>query len=313
LFASVQKNNYLCVLFVYKENMNRRQFIGTGLATFAGLSMVGRDVLATELTALSRRKIDIVKLGKIGLKVSRIALGTGTIGGNHESNQTRLGMEGFSELVAHAVDRGITFFDMADSYGSHRFVRQAIGGMKRKRLTLMTKMWTVPDGSPDAKDAGTKIDRYLDEIGSDYIDILLMHCMMEPDWPETRHYFMDEFSKAKEAGKVRAIGVSCHNLEALRRAAVEPWVDVILARINPFQTLMDGTPEEVVAILKIARDNGKGIVGMKIFGEGKNTSDAERQQSLEFAVRESHVHAMTIGLESASQVDDAVERVMKLI
>jgi predicted aldo/keto reductase-like oxidoreductase len=293
--------------------MNRRTFIQASFGGLVGWAVMNPESAYAGLTVTSGLKIDKVKLGETGLKVSRIAMGTGTIGSNHSSNQTRLGMDKFVKLVHHAYEKGISFFDMADSYGSHSFIGQAVKGINRKKVTLMTKMWTFPDGTPQAKDADKTLVRYLEEVDTAYFDILLMHCMGEGNWPETRKYYMDAFSKAKQAGLVKAVGVSCHNLEALRQAASNPWVDVILARINPFQTLMDGTPEVVSKILEEAQKNGKGVIGMKIFGEGKHVSDEERQRSISYALTQGNIHGMTLGMESESQIDDAVERVMRTL
>ncbi|GHT63530.1 hypothetical protein AGMMS50239_19670 [Bacteroidia bacterium] len=293
--------------------MNRRTFIQASLGGLVGLAVMNPGSAHAGLTVTSGLKVDKVKLGKTGLKVSRIAMGTGTIGSNHSSNQTRLGMDKFVKLVHHAYEKGISFFDMADSYGSHSFIGQAVKDINRKKVTLMTKMWTFPDGTPQAKDADKTLVRYLQEVDTAYFDILLMHCMGEGNWPETRKYYMDAFSKAKQTGLVKAVGVSCHNLEALRQAASNPWVDVILARINPFQTLMDGTPEVVGKILEEAQKNGKGVIGMKIFGEGKHVSDEERQRSISYVLTQGNIHGMTLGMESEGQIDDAVERVMKTL
>lgn len=139
-----------------------------------------------------------------------------------------------------------------------------------------------------------------------------MHCLMEKNWSESRKYYMDALSKAKQDGTLKSVGVSCHNWDAMAEAVDSPWVDVILARINPFGTHMDGDTEAVNNLLAKAKKNGKGIIGMKIFGEGKNTSDEEREQSLNFAIKESNIHCMTIGLESISQIDDLVERVTRI-
>jgi predicted aldo/keto reductase-like oxidoreductase len=295
--------------------MNRRKFIETSMAGLVGLSVLKPESLRAELSMLNAAKIDAVELGKTGLKVSRIALGTGTIGMNKSSNQTRLGIEKFTALVKHCYSCGVRFFDMADGYGSHPYIGRALKSLEieRKKVTLMTKMWTFPDGTPQAKDADKTLQKYLQEIETNYIDILLMHCMVEGNWNENRKYYMEAFSKAKQSGLVKAVGVSCHNFDALRKAASDPWVDVILARINPFQTLMDGTPEEVNAVLGEAKSNGKGIIGMKIFGEGKHIKDDERQRSLEFAMKTANIHGITLGLESESQVDDAIKRIKSIL
>jgi len=137
--------------------------------------------------------------------------------------------------------------------------------------------------------------------------------MQRGNWSNTRKTFIDGLSKAKQDGIVKAVGVSCHNLDALVEAADSPWVDVIMARINPFGTLMDGTPDEIKAILAKAVQNGKGVIGMKIFGEGKNVTDPEREQSIQFAMKQGNIHCMTLGFESVDQMDDAITRVMRLV
>jgi len=295
------------------NTMNRRKFIYTGLTGLAGVSALG--LLSTNLNCSNSGKltVDKVKLGNSGLTVSRIAMGTGTRGYNRGSNQTRLGMDRFVELAHHAYSCGINFFDMADGYGSHPFVGSAIKTLPREKLILLTKMWTSDDSAEKSEPFMTTFDRFRSETGSDYFDILLMHCMTKGNWNETRKYYMDAFSKVKQDGKVKAIGVSCHDIGALAEAAVNPWVDVIMARINPFGTNMDGTPGAVKAILETAKKNGKGIIGMKIFGEGKNVSDDERQQSIKYALTEGNIHCMTLGLESEAQMDDAIERVMNIV
>ena len=294
------------------NKMNRRRFIQAGLTGLAGFSVIGSKAMDLNFAIHGTYSVDKVKLGNSGLTVSRIAMGTGTVGYNRSSNQTRLGMEKFTALAHHAYECGINFFDMADGYGSHPFVGNAIKTLPREKLILLTKIWTHEAGSNQIEPVEKALDRYRSETGSDYFDILLMHCMQRGNWSETRKYYMDAFSKAKQDGIVKAVGVSCHNVDALAEAADSPWVDVIMARINPFGTAMDDTPEKVKAILEKAKNNGKGIIGMKIFGEGKHVTDNERQQSIQFALHEGNIHCMTLGLESEAQMDDAIQRVMKI-
>jgi aryl-alcohol dehydrogenase-like predicted oxidoreductase len=286
--------------------MDRRKFIRTGIAGVTGLTIVGSG-----LSCMPAGTVDKVKLGKSGLRVSRVAMGTGTVGYNKASNQTRLGMEKFVNLVHHAYEKGVRFYDMADSYGSQPFIGEAIKSLPRDKVTLMTKIWAQEDGSEKMNNVREIIDRCRTEIGTEYLDILLMHCIMQGDWHKNRKHYMDALSQAKQDGIVKAIGVSCHNIDALAEAAVNPWVDVVLARINPFGSVMDASPDVVNEILRKAQDNGKGVVGMKIFGEGKHITDNEREQSIKFAVTQANIHCVTLGLESESQLDDAVERVMR--
>lgn len=293
------------------SKMDRRRFIKTGMVGVAGLTITGQGIIHAGCTLRREATVDKVKLGKTGLKVSRIAMGSGTVGGNKASNQTRLGMDKFIELTHHAYERGIRFYDMADSYGSQPFFGKAIQTLPREKITLLTKLWTHPDGSNRIEPVRENLDRMRRELNTDYIDILLMHCMTRGDWTENRTHYMDGLSKAKQDGIIKKVGVSCHNLEALDKAAESPWVDVIMARINPFGTNMDGSPDTVKAILRKAQKNGKGIIGMKIFGEGKHVSDEERERSIHFALTEGNIHCMTLGLESIAQMDDAIERVVR--
>jgi predicted aldo/keto reductase-like oxidoreductase len=295
------------------KSMNRRKFIRSGLTGLAGVSVIGSGIINQSCNFSKALKTDKVKLGNSGLTVSRIAMGTGSIGFNQSSNQTRLGTENFVKLVHHAYELGITFIDMAEGYGSHPFVGSAIKTLPREKLTLLTKIWTHDEGSSRREPVEKSLDRFRLETGSDYFDVLLLHCMTRGDWSETRKFYMDGYSKAKQDGIVKAVGVSCHNIDALAEAAVNPWVDVIMARINPFGTGLDGPVDEVKAILETAKNNGKGIIGMKIFAEGKHVADDERQRSFQFTLTESNTHCMTLGMESEEQMDDAVERVMSLV
>lgn len=294
------------------NNIDRRRFIRTGVAGVAALTLTRSGMAGLDFSLPSNATVDKVKLGDTGLVVSRIAMGTGTVGWGGQSNQTRLGMDKFVDLAHHAYEKGICFFEMADGYGSHPYVGKALKSLPREKVTLLTKIWTHDEGSDKFEPVQKTLDRFRQETGSEYFDILLMHCMMQGNWNETRKQYMDGFSKAKQDGIVKAVGVSCHNWDALVQAVDSPWVDVILARFNPFQTHMDGTPEAINELLGRAKKNGKGVIGMKIFGEGKHISDEERERSIKFAVTQGNIHCLTLGLESTAQLDDAVERVMRL-
>lgn len=302
--------------------MDRRKFIKTGIAAGA---LVGTDMLNTGY-ALSNNIInnwnkedgandDIymeyrVQLGATGLTVPLMAMGTGTSGWNNSSNQTRMGMGQFVRMAKNAYDRGMKFYEMAESYGSNPFVGEAIKDMPREELTLLTKI--AQTSGISASKTRSKIDSYCKELGTEYIDIILMHCMTSGGWAGSRQGTMEGLARAKEDGIVKAVGISAHNLEALQEAVESPWVDVILARINPFQSHMDGTPETIKNVLKTARQNGKGVIGMKIFGEGKHVKDEEREQSLRYALTESNIHCMTLGFQSIAEMNDAIARVVRL-
>jgi len=289
------------------KKINRRSFIytsATGITGYAALTATG--FVGQGFTPVTAT-VDKVKLGNTGLSVSRVAMGTGSIGSNHSSNQTRLGMTKFVQMAHHAYDRGIHFFDTADAYGSYPFVREAFKEIPREKVTLLGKIMTTNNEPPEKA-----FDRFRTETGSDYFDIMLLHFLLNGNWPEEKKKHMEFLSKAKQSGLIKAVGISCHNIDALRAAADHPWVDVILARINPFQSHMDGTPAMINEILERARQNGKGIIGMKIFGNGDKVLETEREESITFALKKTSIHCMTLGMESIAQVDDAVDRVMRI-
>lgn len=294
------------------KQIDRRRFIQTSVAGIAGISLMGAGYEEMNTDKSLNVTVDTVKLGNTGLQVPRMAFGTGSIGGNQQSNQTRLGKEKFFEIASHAWDRGVRFFDTADSYGSHTFVREVLKKVPREKTTLLSKMWTTDTSWQKSGDVPKTLDRFRMETGSEYFDILLMHCMVNGKWQEEKKVFIEGFLKAKQQGIVKAVGVSCHNWDAMKLAVEDPWVDVILARINPFNVHMDGTPEAVMGLLETARKNGKGIIGMKIFGNGDKVTEEEREKSITFAIRSGNVHCMTMGMQSIEQIDDAVERVMRI-
>ncbi len=255
-------------------------------------------------------------IGKTGIVMSRVGQGTGMHGGNRQSDHTRKGFEDFVALMRHSYDRGVTFFDLADMYGSHVYFREALKTIPRDKVSILTKIWTRFDGTftPTAPDhckqiARTTIDRFCHEIATDHLDIVLLHCMMTPKWTEQLAPYMEALDDAKKRGQVRAVGVSCHNLEAVKVAASSPWVDVILARINPFGAKMDGKLEEVVPVLTKARQNGKAILGMKIYGEG--TLVDKKEVCIQFAQENGLLDAMTIGAETPAQMDETLSLIGK--
>ena len=293
------------------NQMDRRNFIKTGIAGLTGFTVLQSGLANINLHFAQDKMIDTVTLGKSGLIVPRLAMGTGTKGGNKSSNFTRMDRGKFLKLAQHAYERGVCFYDAADSYGSMPLVGEAIKSLPREKITLLSKIWTQEDGAANLPSVSEEINRFRKEFGVEYIDILLMHCLMSGDWGTNRKHYMDGLSKAKQAGIVKAVGVSCHNKEALMEAAVNPWVDVIMARINPFGTNMDSrSPDEIKAILATAKANGKGVIGMKIFGEGVHVKDEEREKSIRYAFNEVNTHCITIGMESIEEMDDAINRVM---
>lgn len=289
--------------------ITRRKFLQTcavGVATVATNANVFANWKA--FPVLDQR-LGRVKLGKTGLTVSRLAMGTGTNGWRQQSNQTRLGMKNFVGLAEYAHDAGITFFDVADTYGSHTYLREALKTIPREKAVILTKIWVQSRGWSAAQKASEILDRFRKEIGTDYLDIVLLHCQTSPHWLAETQRLREGLSQAKAQGVIRSLGVSCHSFEALQAAAASDWVDILLARINHTGSAMDGKPENVMPVLKQAHDRGAGVIGMKIFGAGALTQASQRQQSLQYVLQSGNVDAITIGFENIAHVSDAVNRV----
>ena len=270
---------------------DRRAFLvksATGIALASAVpAMLSQPVFAVNKS----ETVDSVALGKTGLDVSRIAFGTGTRGWKRESDQTHLGVRKFVELSQYCYDKGIRFFDAADMYGSHTYVGEALKVLPREKVTVLTKIMTYTrEGWYQPEPFDQCFDRFRKELNTDYVDIFLMHCMENGQWPSANNYYMDAMSKAKQQGLVKAVGVSCHSFDAMVEAASNPWVDV----------------------LQTARKNGKGVIGMKIFGCGDLVKESEREQSLNFTIKSGNVHCMTLGVDNKEQVDDNVSRVMRI-
>jgi 1-deoxyxylulose-5-phosphate synthase len=288
------------------HRMRRRDFIrsasyGFGAAWLDGSALVRAAFLSTPLP----RKFtaaDTVTLGNTGITTSRLAMGTGTVGVGHHSHQTDLGVAGLSALLLNGYERGLRFFDAADSYGSHPHVAEALKHVPRDKVTVLTKTW-----SRDAASARADLDRFRKELGTDYLDVCLMHCLTEADWTERYRGVMDVFSEAKQKGIIRSHGCSCHSIEALRAAAKSPWVEIDLVRINPIGSHMDADPETVVSLLREMRAAGKGIVGMKILGQGDLSG--RQDEALKYALSLGLLDAFTVGAESKKQQDDLIRRI----
>ena len=297
--------------------LSRRKFIGSAAAGAAGAALVGRAVAGGEeadgrddsadgagparIDPSVRRPTDQVALGRSGLKVSLVGIGTGSIGYAGRSNQTALGQAEFTRLMRHAFDRGVNFFDLADSYGSHPFFREAMRGVERTRYVLQTKT-----DSRDPASARADVDRFLKELATDYIDSLIIHCVTADDWTTRYRGVMDVFSEARRAGKVRAVGVTCHSLGALEAAAASDWVQINQVRWNPRAAHMDGGVEDVRALFRGMRARGQGMVGMKVVGQGDIVRGGRALTPAEcfrFQIESGVVDAFVVGVEKLEHID----------
>lgn len=284
--------------------MQRRDFLRHS-ATTLGSALVAKAAAKAallEAEPLSTRFAahDEIVLGRTGIRTNRLAMGTGTMGFGGSSDQVRLGKAAFVNMLLNGYHQnGLRFFDGADAYGSHPYVAAAVKQLPREKVTILTKTDTR-----DAKGVRADIERYRRELGVDYIDILLIHCVTRDDWTTAYRPIMDVLSEAKEKGVIRAHGCSCHSIGALRAAAASPWVEVDLVRLNPIGAYMDAKPDTVQEVIRQMRAQGKGIVGMKILGQGDLRD--RPGQAVRWALGTGVLDAFTVGAESQQQQNELV-------
>jgi aryl-alcohol dehydrogenase-like predicted oxidoreductase len=232
--------------------------------------------------------MNYVDFGRTGLKVSRLSIGTGTHGWGGRSEQTALGLAGLADLLRLAYDHGVTFWDAADGYGSHPHVARALRGLPRDQVVIATKTM-----SRTGQDVTRDVERFLRELDTDVLDVVLLHCLTRRDWPKHDAGAMEALSRARERGQVRAVGISCHSLGALHTAAETDWVDVVLVRINMAGVDMDASPAGVVPVIARMYASGKAVYGMKVLGCGRLVKEA--RAAIQYVLQLGTVHAIAIG------------------
>jgi aryl-alcohol dehydrogenase-like predicted oxidoreductase len=303
---------------VSDQRISRRDFIRQS-AEVAGAAALTPTLLGAEPSRPVRTAADLVPLGKTGVKMPRLGIGTGSING---TVQRALGQAEFTKLVRHAYDRGVRYIDTADNYKTHEMVREAIKGLPRERLFILTKM---PWGKPEnVQNPLATLDRYRKELGVDYVDALLIHCTTKGTWPQDLRPMMDGFREAQAKGWVKLRGMSCHGLAALRQATVTDWAQVQLARINPQGHHVDGDhptnphdPQgkvaEAMKEIKAMHANGRGVIGMKMVGNGDFTAAEDREKALRYAMTCGFVDAVVVGVKSPAEVDEAIARINRAL
>jgi aryl-alcohol dehydrogenase-like predicted oxidoreductase len=303
------------------HTISRREFV-KGAAAVAGVALVPH-VSAIQAQA-KKTATDQVTLGKTGIKLSRLGIGCGTVSG---TVQRGLGHEKFNDVIHYAYERGITYIDTSDTYQTHTWIREAIKGIPREKLYIQSKILHMAGfgnmggfGNTGAKEESTMetLDRFRKELGVDYIDTVLIHCQIAPNWDEESKKLQDGLEEAKQKKIIRSHGVSCHSLAALKKAAATNWVDVNLVRINPQGVSMDTAEQEVfstskasdvpsvVEQLKIMRKNGHGIIGMKLIGQGEFKNIEDRKKSLTWVMQSNIVDAVVVGMKSREEIDEAI-------
>ena len=295
--------------------MKRREFLVRSIAGMGGLLLGPGYISIAGQKSANFDPYERVPLGKTKIMVSRVGFGTGMRGGNRQSNQTRMGKEKFEVLLQSSYERGVRLFDAADLYGTHPYLAGALKKIPRKDYAIVSKIWWRRGGIPEPQrpDADVVVERFLKELDTDYIDLVLLHCVESEKWPEELGTNMNILDKLKKKGLIRAHGVSCHSLAALQACVSEPWVDSVHARINAYGAKMDGPTEKVAPVLKALHEAGKGVVGMKLIGEGSfRDSDEKRDESVRYVLGLGCVDAMVVGFEKIEEVDDFAARVRKV-
>lgn len=291
--------------------VTRRNFI-SALGMGTAHILFSNPLYASNSSLQNNDPFQKVSLGNSGIETSLLGIGTGVHATNRSSFLTRQDRNKSIELLHYAYDTGIRYFDMADTYGTHQLLAEALPKMDRKELTLTTKIWTRSGGIPEPErpNADIVVDRFRKELNTDYIDIVQIHCMVDENWTETLKPQMDILENMKVKGIIRAHGVSVHSLDAMKDALHSPWVDVIHVRINPYGIAMDKPdPAEVVEMIQKLHKAGKGVIGMKLIGDGKLRNDSEKiDHALRFVLGLGSVDMMILGFEEKEQIDNYVAR-----
>ena len=287
----------------------RRAFLQHTVSLAGAVCLTPSLLVAADLPQV-RTAVDQVPLGDTGLKLSRLGFGTGSVSG---TVQKALGQQVFNDLIRYAFERGITYIDCAQTYATFEWIGGAIKGLPRDKLFLQSK---IP-GQPE--DVLKAIDHHRQVFDTDYIDSMLIHCMVHDGWTDAMKRVMDGFEEAKTRQWIRAQGVSCHSLPALRTAVASDWPDVHLVRVNPQAKHIDG-PEEavdksgdniapVVEQLRAMHTKGRGVIAMKLVGDGAFVNPEDREQAARFVMAHSEINAAVIGFKSKQEIDEAVERI----
>lgn len=293
------------------NELNRRKFIAA-LSLGTAHLLFNNQLNASEKPIYSKDPTQLVMLGNSGITTSLLGMGTGVHGGNRSSAITRQDKSKSIEAIQYALERGVRFFDCADTYGTHQLVAEALKNEDRHKLTLSSKIWVRSGGIPETErpDADKVVDRFRKELNTDYLDIVQIHCMVDNNWTDTQKRQMDILESLKSKGIIKAHGVSVHSLDAMKDALHNPWVDVIHVRINPYGIAMDKPdPSEVVEVISQLHDSGKGVIGMKLIGDGKYKDDSEKiDNALKFVLGLGTVDMMIVGFERKEQIENYLER-----
>jgi aryl-alcohol dehydrogenase-like predicted oxidoreductase len=295
---------------------SRRRFLGTAGAGLGMMLLNGHRVTwASGYADSYHDPYEMVELGQTGIRTTRLCMGTGIRGGGRQSNLIRLGYEQAIQFVREIYMRGVRMFDLADSYGTHAVVGDALKIYPRSNYVLFTKLWFARGTIPETErpDAETVVARFLRELQTDYIDGVQLHCVTSANWNSQLSDYMTALDRLKQRGVIRSHGLSCHSLSAVQTATAESWVDAIHVRINPYSTKMDDKTEQVEPVVKQLHQAGKGVIGIKLLGEGAFAkSDEQRDVSFHYALQLGSIDVLDVGMDKISDIIDTESRIRKV-
>ena len=298
--------------------MKRRDFLG--LTTLAAGTLVLNPLTeAAQIGAAQPGPVEPVWVPLTKeVKTTRIGFGTGMRGGQRRSDLIRGGYPKAIEMLRFAYDQGIRLFDLADLYGTHDVVAEALKDKPRESYVLVSKVWLLGGGIPETERLlpEVTVKRFLRECRVEYIDIVQIHCMQNNHWTQENAAAMESLAKLKKEGVIRAHGISSHSNAATELAAETEWCDVIHVRLNSEGLAMDGPQddaakrvEESLRVTKKAHDAGKGIICMKVLGEGKMANDEMRKKSTTFITQLDSVQCMIVGFTEMAHIPEFVANV----
>jgi aryl-alcohol dehydrogenase-like predicted oxidoreductase len=256
-----------------------------------------------------------VNLGGTDLVVSRLCYGTEPFaikkGPDGKKSQGDLTPEQGGRVLKDALGMGVNFWDTADDYGTHPHVRVGLSLVDRGDVVIADKSnaLTFEEGERAVKFS-------LESLGTDYIDLLLLHNVprrsvhrtdtsgkpYESGNLERRMGALKAWCEAKESGLVRAVGLSTHSTEILRQAADVPEVDVVCTTLNLTGSIIeDGSPEEHLDAIRAAHDAGKGVYVIKLLHAGALRDRAE--EAIKWALQHHEfIDAWNIGMYDTGDV-----------